>query len=107
MSKTKKNSKTRRYTIKQLDKMKSKSKTDLTKFDTLTDETIDYSDIPDFKDEFWANATVVDHTKKPISLRVDNDVLEWFKHQKGRYQKLINQVLRQYMNAHSHHKPAK
>jgi len=92
-----------RYTKKQLESMKNKSKTNLTKLDTLSDTDIDYSDIPELDDYFFSNATVVDHTKTPISLRVDTDVLDWFKHQKGRYQKLINQVLRQYMIAHRHH----
>lgn len=43
---------------------------------------------------------VVDPGKKiPISLRIDGDVLAWYKAQPGRYQKRINQVLRQYMLA--------
>lgn len=42
------------------------------------------------------------NVKKMISIRIDNDVLEWFKsHSKktpsGRYQTTMNDVLRQYM----------
>ena len=97
----KKHSKPVRYTKKQLEGMKSK--TDFAKLDALSDSDIDYSDIPELDEHFFLNATVVDHTKTPISLRVDADALYWFKHQKGRYQKLINQVLRQYMIAHRRH----
>ena len=35
--------------------------------------------------------------KRAISLRVDADVLEWFKAQGQRYQSRINAVLRSYM----------
>lgn len=66
----------------------------------MSDDDIDYCDLPELDNDFWTKAKVVDHVKKPISLRVDIDVLDWFKHQDGRYQKLINYVLRQYMNAH-------
>ena len=37
--------------------------------------------------------------KQAISLRVDRDVLEWFKAQGPRYQSRINAVLRAYVNA--------
>ena len=35
--------------------------------------------------------------KKPISIRVDADVLAWFKAQDGRYQARMNEALREYM----------
>lgn len=88
-------------TKKQLDKLKRKSQTNLAKIDSLSDSDIDYSDIPELEDNFWVNAKVVEHAKKPISIRIDLDVLTWFKEQKNiKYQKLINAVLRHYMNAH-------
>lgn len=97
-------SKTVKYTVPQLKKMKNKSKTNFSKVDALSDNDIDYSDLPALDDQFWMKAKVVDNTKKPISLRIDTDVLDWYKHQKGRYQKLMNMVLRQYMVAHQHHR---
>jgi uncharacterized protein (DUF4415 family) len=39
--------------------------------------------------------------KKQITLRIDVDVLEWFKEQPGKYQTLINQALRDYTRKHS------
>lgn len=49
-------------------------------------------------DDFWASAQVVQPVaKQPISLRVDTDVLEWFKAQGPRYQSRINAVLRSFM----------
>ncbi len=35
--------------------------------------------------------------KQQITLRVDADVLAWFKEKPGKYQTLINQALREYM----------
>ena len=35
--------------------------------------------------------------KVPISLRVDSDVLEWFRDEGPRYQSRMNAVLRSYM----------
>jgi uncharacterized protein (DUF4415 family) len=52
--------------------------------------------------DFWTSATVVDPVpKQPISLRVDVDVLGWFKKQGPRYQSRMNAVLRAYMTANA------
>lgn len=101
---SKKTHKITRITKNQLKNAKHQSKTNFAKIDALSDQEIDYSDIPELGDAFWTKATAVDHVKQPISLRVDIDVLTWFKHQDGRYQKLMNYVLRQYMNAHRRHR---
>ncbi|WP_013324442.1 BrnA antitoxin family protein [Gloeothece verrucosa] len=64
----------------------------------IPDESIDTSDIPELDDQFWENAKLVKPiTKKAISLRVDSDVLEWFKNQGKGYQSLMNSVLRSYV----------
>ncbi|MSO46353.1 MAG: 3-oxoacyl-ACP synthase [Acidobacteria bacterium] len=48
--------------------------------------------------DFWDHAKVVEPTaKQPISLRVDEDVLTWFKTQGPRYQSRMNAVLRSFM----------
>ena len=62
-------------------------------------QTTSPSELADLPDDFWNDATVVEPTvKHPISLRVDSDVLEWFKTQGPRYQSRINAVLRSYMS---------
>ncbi len=74
------------------------SQTDWNRLDALDDDGIDYSDVPELGADFWKKAKVLDHgAKKPITIRVDQDVITWFKSRGGRYQVLINQVLRQYM----------
>jgi len=60
-------------------------------------------ELADLPDDFWNEALVVEPTpKQPISLRVDADVLEWFKSQGPRYQSRINAVLRSYMSQRRH-----
>jgi uncharacterized protein (DUF4415 family) len=50
--------------------------------------------------DFFSEASIVHpRPKRPISLRVDEDVLRWFKAQGPRYQSRMNAVLRAYMAA--------
>jgi len=56
-------------------------------------------ELADLPSDFWAGASVVEPvTKQPISLRVDTDVLDWFKSEGPGYQSRINAVLRSYMS---------
>lgn len=51
---------------------------------------------------FWKGAKVVwPETKQLTSLRIDPEVLVWFKAQGKGYQTRMNAVLRAYMKAHS------
>jgi len=74
-------------------------KSDLTRIDKLGDEDIDYSDIPELDEDIFAQPLVPwPPRKEPITIRVDADVLDWFKRQGRGYQTRINQVLRRYMD---------
>ena len=68
-----------------------------------TERTIAHTSPPvlaDLPPDFFASAAIVRPTRKqPISLRVDQDVLEWFKGQGPQYQSRINAVLRAHMAA--------
>jgi len=64
----------------------------------MKDEDIDTSEIPELDDSFWAQAEIGSPLRKRlISLRLDTDVIEWFKDQGPNYQTRMNQVLRAYM----------
>lgn len=66
----------------------------------IRDTEIDTSDIPELDDRFWEKAKLVMPEKKDsISLRIDKDVLEWFKSLGQGYQTRMNAVLRSFMNA--------
>ena len=71
------------------------------------DEAIDYSDIPPFGEEFWAQAQsnpFYKPLKIPTSVRIDADVLLWLKSQGKGYQTRINAILRDAMLRARHHK---
>ena len=64
----------------------------------IPDEAIDTSDIPELDESFWEKAKMVKPiTKQSISIRLDSDILEWFKSQGKGYQTFINNVLRTYV----------
>ena len=69
----------------------------------MKDEDIDFSDIPcSPADAEWTRPGIPFPTenKQQVTLRLDADVLEYFRHTGKRYQSRINQVLRTYMQAH-------
>jgi uncharacterized protein (DUF4415 family) len=68
----------------------------------MQDSDIDYSDSPATNAEFWQKATLnVPPVKVPVTLRIDPNVLAWYKQQVPRgYQTLINTVLKKYMIEH-------
>ncbi|TQV82427.1 BrnA antitoxin family protein [Exilibacterium tricleocarpae] len=80
--------------------MNKTSKTDWKRLAEMPDKDIDTSDIPELGDEFFRNAQVRVPPKQPVTLRLDADVLEWFKAQGQGYQTRINKLLRSYMEAH-------
>jgi uncharacterized protein (DUF4415 family) len=52
--------------------------------------------------DFWVSAELVEPVRKQaVSLRIDEDVLAWFRERGPRYQSRMNAVLRSYMNARS------
>ena len=54
-------------------------------------------------ENFWRNARVVmSPGKNSVHLRVDADVLEWFRAQGKGYLTRMNAALRSYMEAHKH-----
>ncbi len=81
-----------------------KSGTNLKRLDALTDADIDFSDIPEVTPEMFAKGIVRRGlrpiTKRQLTLRLDSDVIEWFKKQGSGYQTKMNALLRAYMKEH-------
>lgn len=74
----------------------------LAALEALPDEAIDTMDIPEAPPGNWAFARrgkFYRPLKKPVTIRLDADILEWFKaHAKGRgYQTEINRALRRHV----------
>ena len=66
----------------------------------MSDDDIDFSDIPELTDEEWSRAVrgkFYRPVKQQLTVRIDADVLDWLKRQtaSGRgYQSRMNQILR-------------
>jgi uncharacterized protein (DUF4415 family) len=87
------------------DKAAAKREAELKALASLSDADIDTGDIPEVTD--WRGAVrgkFYRPVKEPISIRVDADVLAWFRAQGEKYQSRINEALREYM--HRHHRRA-
>ena len=66
----------------------------------MKDEDIDFSDIPEIRDfAGFERGRFFRPIKRPVTLRLDADVLEWFKRRHPKYQTAINTALRQYIHA--------
>ena len=73
-------------------------------------ETLTRADAPDIEldEDFWRNARIVmpdDRGKTPVSLRVDTEVVEWFKQQGKGYLTRMNAVLRAYVATQKQQQP--
>jgi len=82
----------------------SNSQTNWQRLDAMDDEDIDLSDCPEVTPAMFAKAVVrrglpAKKNKSQVTLRIDSDVLEWFKSYGRGYQTQINQLLRAYMEA--------
>jgi uncharacterized protein (DUF4415 family) len=78
--------------------------TDHARLDSLSAEDIESIAENDLEgapmsDEQWAQAEIRRPIKKPVGLKLDDDILDWFKSQGRGYQTRINSVLRRYVEA--------
>jgi uncharacterized protein (DUF4415 family) len=85
---------------------KTEPKTDWRRLRSMTDEEIhaaiiDDPDATPTDEAFWKDARLVmPRPKKTVTIRLDADLLEWFRGERG-YQTRINAILRAYMTAHT------
>ena len=79
-------------------KLTKEQKRDIRAIRGKRDETIDFSDIPPVLD--WSGAEIGKFyrpAKKPVTMRLDSDVLAWLKADGRGYQTRANQLLRHAM----------
>ena len=79
----------------------SRGRADLSRLRQMTDAEIRRTSPPELAHlpaDFWDEAEIVAPTaKRAISLRLDEDVLDWFRRSGPRYQTRMNAVLRMYV----------
>lgn len=94
-----------RYTGKELEEMISRgeSLTDWDRVDAMTDEGIEANIDEeeegsfDLSQAFRGLPPGVGQAKKQVTVRLDQDIIDWFKGQGKGYQTRMNAVLRQFM----------
>lgn len=79
--------------------MTKPSRTDWNRLAQQADDDIDTSAVAELDDAFFSQAQLRVPAKQTMTIRLDSDVLAWFKEQGAGYQTRINQLLRQDMQA--------
>ena len=74
----------------------------LKNLDEMSDKDIDYSDSPDLSEVDFSKFELVKHKKKVVTMRLDSDLLDFFKSMGKGYQTKINEILREYKRQHKH-----
>jgi uncharacterized protein (DUF4415 family) len=78
---------------------RKRSKTDWQRIETMKDQDIDVSENPELDEQFFEEAIWWPGPKRQITLRLDPDVLAFFRKRGRGYQTAINAVLRKYVEA--------
>ncbi len=101
-----KKSDTVRYTARQIKRKiaRGEDRTDWRKADAVTGKKLEASILADLDDVHpepdWTRATIgIPAPKDHINIRIDHDVLEWFKANGRGYQTLMNNVLRAFVQS--------
>ena len=82
-------------------KTNSIKKIDWDKVDAIPESSYNYEEAPELTKEFLKIAFIrKPHHKKPVSLRLDDDIISFFKKTNRKYQTKINDVLRAYKIAY-------
>src|SRR5688572_5934239 len=84
-------------TLRRIPKLNARMRSELAALKALPDDQIDTSDIPERlgKGERYVGL-FYRPSKKSVTIRLDSDLLAWFKAQGPGYQRRINRVLREY-----------
>lgn len=89
----------------------SRGRADLERLHRMSERDIERTSPPelaDLPDDFWTDAEIVPvRAKEAISLRVDEDVLSWFREGGPRYQSRMNAVLRSYVQSMKRRPPTR
>ena len=92
-----------RYTAQELDDMlrRGESQTDWARVDAMTEEELEASiDLEEEGEIDWSTLQVgIPGPKQQLTVRLDRDVVDWFKAQGRGYQTRMNAVLRSYVEA--------
>ena len=81
--------------------MNKPSETNWARVDALTDDTVDTTDIAPLRECFFSQATLrVPRDLVPVTVKLDPEVVAWFKAQGGDWEQRLNAALRVYAESH-------
>lgn len=82
--------------------MNKHSRTDWQTLESMTDEEIDYSDIPPLGEDFFARATLrrPEQAQVVVTLEIDPAVFAWFDAQEDGWERRMRAALQIYVEAH-------
>lgn len=86
-----------------MSKLTKQQSDELQRLAKRSEQNIDTSDVPEVED--WSEAErgrFYRPVKQQVTLRIDADLLAWFKSEGTKYQTRINAVLREYVQTHRH-----
>ncbi|MEK7815003.1 MAG: BrnA antitoxin family protein, partial [Chloroflexota bacterium] len=88
------------------DNLPKDTQTDWARVDAMTEEEIDAAarsapDAQPIDENMWEEVELVFPGKQMVCIRIDQDVLDWFRSQGRGYQTRMNAILRSYMEAHT------
>lgn len=84
-----------------MSKVTRKQAKEIEKLAKMADEAIDTRDVPEVEDFSGAvRGRFYRPVKQQITLRIDADLLAWFRSLGEKYQTRINEALREYMDSH-------
>jgi len=91
--------------MKTIPKMTAAMRRELEALAAMPDDAIDFSDIPEMSDEDWNKGPIYIGLhyrpgKKSVTIRLDKDMVSWFKKQGKGWQTKMNWVLRLYFASH-------
>jgi uncharacterized protein (DUF4415 family) len=89
--------------MKRAKKLPAHLRAELKKLEALADDQIDTSEIPEITDAQWArreSGPFYRPVKKSVTIRLDAEVVEWFRAKGRGYQTAMNRVLRDYFSSH-------
>lgn len=98
-----------RTNVKNFSRLK-KGRTDWARVRSANDASLDFSDIPDISDEEIARSRWTAPragVKVTVSMRIDPDLLDWFRRSGRGYQSRIHAVLRAFQRSRLDKKPKK
>jgi uncharacterized protein (DUF4415 family) len=85
-------------------KLTAEMRRELAALEAMPDDQIDFSDIPEMTEEDWRRPQYVGLMyrpgKKSVTIRLDEDMVKWFKAQGKGWQTKMNWALRLYFATH-------